>query len=224
MNPMTHQLVLVGLLAVCTVWNGLADVVNVPARIYGHGTLAYMGESADGQRIVTGGSQGAFIWNAETGALIREFAGYHASPRSTMLHAALSPDGASLVALSQMWNGPEAPTDHLVTLWRVDSGERVHQFPVKATLWRVGFSPNGARFLAMGEGMAIMWTSDGAQELAEVYWPSDFSYHGGNNLYFAFSPDGDSFVAGTAWDPRTCSGPRPAHVDIRPTVHSRGRR
>ena len=52
------------------------DVVTQPIRTFGLGELWSAAYSPDGQHIATCGSQGAFLWDIETGAVVRTFTGH----------------------------------------------------------------------------------------------------------------------------------------------------
>ena len=63
---------------------------------YGLGTLARAAYSPDGKRIITGGGGGAFLWDAETGQVIRRFL----APNHTVHSLAFSPDGSKILTWS----------------------------------------------------------------------------------------------------------------------------
>ena len=79
----TIPLILIAvLLLALSMTDSASAQVSLPLRgesgemIFGLGTLEAAVYSPDGKYIATGGSLGAFLWDAETGALVRTFFGH----------------------------------------------------------------------------------------------------------------------------------------------------
>ncbi len=92
----TIPLILFAVLLLALVMTGSASAqFSFPLRgesgemILGLGTLEAAVYSPDGKYIATAGSLGAFLWDAETGALLRTFRGH----TGLVLSVAFSPDG-----------------------------------------------------------------------------------------------------------------------------------
>ena len=69
------------------------DVVTQPIRTFGLGTLQAVAYSPDGRHFATCGGRGAFVWDIDTGTVIRMFTG-HADGVSSV---AFSPDGTKVL-------------------------------------------------------------------------------------------------------------------------------
>ena len=118
--------------------------VSLPLRgesgemILGLGTLVAAVYSPDGKHIATAGSLGVFLWDAETGALLRTFRGHTDWVRSV----AFSPDGKRVLTGSD---------DSTAKLWDAETGQEIRTFRGH-TGWlsSVAFSPDGKRVLMAG--------------------------------------------------------------------------
>jgi WD40 repeat protein len=117
-----------------------------------------MALTADGTRIVTAGSRGAFVWDRQSGGLIREFDGYKVGFQEPVRSIALSPDGTKLVvsAGSQL------------VLWNLDSGEILRRLSPSTWFSHVAFSPDGKKFIAAEYGKLSIWGVDTGQLQIEV--------------------------------------------------------
>jgi WD40 repeat protein len=133
---------------------------------------------APGKRIVTAGSdRSAKLWDAETGKLIRTFAGFDEKTnpnghRGAIYAVALSPDGALLAT---------GGADRAAKLWLVADGEFLRDFS-----WRPGlaahpgalngvhFTPDGKNLLSAGSApngrgaLAVWQVADGKSTFAET--------------------------------------------------------
>lgn len=85
------------------------QVVTQPIRRFGLGTFKSTAYSPDGKHIVTCGGAGAFLWDVETGEVVREFIG-HTSPVNSVV---FSSDGTRVLTGS---------SDGTVRLWDVSTG------------------------------------------------------------------------------------------------------
>ena len=80
------------LLALST--ESLADqIITQPIRTFGLGSLAAVAYSPDGKYIATCGAAGAFLWDVQTGSVIRTFTGHTKDVSSV----AFSPDGTKVL-------------------------------------------------------------------------------------------------------------------------------
>jgi len=80
--------------------------VNLAEQYYGLGTLECAAYSPDGNYILTGGSAGAFLWDVETGEVVRMFLGY------PVFSVVFSPDGTKVLtgsgdATAKLWNAAD---------------------------------------------------------------------------------------------------------------------
>jgi len=89
----------------------LGPYVRPPLQFYGLGTLLCAAYSPEGNHILTGGGARAFLWDAQTGKVVRVFYGHTRYVRSV----AFSPDGTKVLTGSadetaQLWQIAGAPT------------------------------------------------------------------------------------------------------------------
>jgi WD40 repeat protein len=75
------------------------QITSMPLQSYGLGTLGCAAYSPDGKYILTGGSAGAFLWDAATGKVVRMFLGH----QSWVSSVAFSPGGTKV--LTGSWDG-----------------------------------------------------------------------------------------------------------------------
>ena len=136
-------------------WQPEVDVVeqvSLPLRgesgemILGLGTLEAAVYSPDGKYIATAGSLGVFLWDAETGALLRTLIGHTRAINSV----AFSPDGTRVLTGS---------TNKTATLWDAETGQEIRTFLVPTSdVTSMAFSPDGTRVLTgSSDGTARIW-------------------------------------------------------------------
>lgn len=129
------------------------------------------------------------LWDAESGALVREFEG---GGRGILDHA-FSPDGARLASTD--------PMDGTVRMWDTETGELLATAD-RPEAKAVAFAPDGATLVvAGGDARAEIRDADTLEELQV------FHGHDGDLFAVAFSPDGDWVASAgneaAVWDPRT---------------------
>lgn len=170
-----------------------------------------------GKRIVTGSSnQSAKVWDAETGQLIRTFAGFDekSNPqghRGAIYSVALSPDGALLAT---------GGADRSAKLWRVADGRilrdiswRPGQAAHPGAVYCVRFTPDGKKLLTAGSApesrgsLGVWQVADGKAAFAETL-PS------GPIFALAISTDGRRTAL--ACGPRARSGPSLGYIIATP--------
>lgn len=153
------------------------------AIMRGHPTKAVSAAfSPDGKRIVSSSDDlncpFIRIWDAESGAEIREIRGHV----DRLVSASFSPDGRHLVAAS--W-------DHTVRIWDIESGEETGRFEGhKCRVTCASFSPDGKRIVSASQ--------DGTVRIrdTENRW-RDYRIDGhADSVNFAsFSSDGNRIVS-----------------------------
>jgi hypothetical protein len=177
--------------------------------------------SADGRRLVTISSTAAYVWDAETGALV----GKPLMHPKDVKFAAFSPDGKEIVTIdsneTRVWNAETgAPFTGPITLRKLYSAainpsgylvtatsEEVLRFltplpslqPEHLIQWNVSsavFSPDGLRVLAFYGKSAQVWSVESAKEGKQRIGPALPS----KSLYdrAAFSLDGRHLVMTTS--------------------------
>ncbi|MHC4534640.1 MAG: GLUG motif-containing protein, partial [Planctomycetota bacterium] len=164
--------------------------------ILGLGSLDAAAYSPDGKYIATAGSLGAFLWDAETGALVRTFLGHTGG----VLTVAFSPDGMRVLTGS---------FDDTAKLWDAETGQEIRTFGGHTgSVYSVAFSPDGTRILT---GSAD-WTANWTAKLWDVETGQEIRTFGGHTgvVYsLAFSPDGMRVLTGSydetakLWDAET---------------------
>ena len=147
--------------------------------------------SPDGQYILgaVGNEPVARLWDAKTGALVREFTGHS----NFVTGVTFSPDGKTIATSS---------LDNTVRLWNVQTGQEIRQFlgHIEA-VWSVAFSPDGKTLLSGSiDGTVRLWDAETGKGLRRL------AGHAAGVESAIFSPDG-KFIAtasddGTArlWD------------------------
>jgi hypothetical protein len=100
--------------------------------------------SADGQWLVTDGWQTAKVWDARTGAILRELKGH----TDVVASATFSPDGTRVVT---------GGADKTVKIWDMRTGAPLLDLKGDAFVTRVAFSPDGTRLAAIIGGTVKIW-------------------------------------------------------------------
>jgi WD40 repeat protein len=171
-----------------------------------------------GKRIVTAGSDHtAKLWDADTGQLIRTFAGfdektYPRGHRGAIYAVALSPDGALLAT---------GGADRTAKLWRVADGNVVREFGWRpgdaahpGAIYGIRFTPDGSRLLTAGSApngrgaLGVWQVADGKPVFADIL-PT------GPIFALALSPDGRRTAL--ACGPRGRAGPSLGYVIATPS-------
>jgi WD40 repeat protein/tetratricopeptide (TPR) repeat protein len=173
-----------------------AETGDVVTRLDGPtGTTATLGCSPDGRLLVTGGPDGARLWDAESGA-----------PRHVLVHgagvwhAAFSPDGRLLAT---------GGGDGTARVWEIGKSQGpVAIFRHAARVVRVSFSPDGRRLLtASHDGTARVWEATTGRPLVPPL------RHTRPLVTAAFHPDGDRVLTAAdhgfahLWDVTVASQP-----------------
>jgi WD40 repeat protein len=135
--------------------------------------------SPDGKYILgaVGNEPVARMWDAKTGALVREFTGH----TDSVMGVSFSPDGKTIATASN---------DNTARLWNTQTGQEIRQFlgHIEA-IWGVAFSPDGKILAtASADGTARLWDVQTGEELRRL------AAHTAGVENVAFSPDGKFIV------------------------------
>jgi len=157
-----------------------ATTITLAQQYYGLGTLNCAAYSPDGNYILSGGSAGAFLWDVQTGEVVRIFMGLTWQVNSV----AFSPDGTKVLT---------GGDDQAAELWDAANGSLLRTFSGHADDVRSAvFSPDGSKVLTgSGDRTAKLW------DAAKGTLLRTFSGHTGNVLSVAFSPDGTKVLTGS---------------------------
>jgi WD40 repeat protein len=152
-----------------------AQTVTIPQQYYTIGDIRWADYSPDDKYILTGGPAGAFLWDVETGEVVRMFLN-GAAERATF-----SPDGTRILTAFLSY-----PT-YATRLWSTADGALIRTSSTGGA--PVAFGPDGTKFLARTqEGMALWdvtkWTR--IRTFADTSGIEDV----------AFSPDGTKAATG----------------------------
>jgi WD40 repeat protein len=115
-----------------------ADHVYQPTRTFGAGSLESLDVSSDGRHLVTGGSQGVFLWDIETGTLIRTFVAPISEYGSISDKGVISRDNKRIATAFSNYN----TSDH-IHIWDIETGQIEQSLEGGGPF---GFSPDGSRF------------------------------------------------------------------------------
>ena len=162
-------------------------------ELRGHSGEIWMADfSPDGQRIVTAGSDGAKLWDAEDGRELRTF-----KPEKPTFAVAFSPDGQRVVTGNYQ----------IAAIWDCQTGRLLLQLEGhkgRSVVRSVSFSSDGRLVVtASDDGTAKIWRTDTGREMRTL------KGHSGRVSSASFSPDGERIVTasvdGTArvWASRT---------------------
>jgi WD40 repeat protein len=149
--------------------------------------------SSDGGLVAAGLQSGQIcIWETATGEQR-----FGQGLRNPVTSVALSPDGTSIAGTS--WNSDVGATrtgQSPVRLWTVATGAYVQTLTQRATVFSIGFSPDGTRLATAGaDGGARIWDLQAKTELLAA------RDYGAVVRSIRFSPDGTRFL--TASDDAT---------------------
>ncbi|KAJ6564287.1 WD40-repeat-containing domain protein, partial [Mycena capillaripes] len=183
---------------------------NTIAILEGHTNLVTsVAFSPDGKRIVSGSYDSTVrIWDAETGAALREPLQGHTGPVTSV---AFSPDGKRIVSGSY---------DSTVRIWDAETGAALREPLEGHTKWvtSVAFSPDGKRIVSGSSDSTVrIWDAETGAALREP-----LEGHTDRVTSVAFSPDGKRIVSGSydstvrIWDAETGAAlrePLEGHTD-----------
>jgi WD40 repeat protein/transcriptional regulator with XRE-family HTH domain len=163
--------------------------INTKVNTEGHPVFQAV-FSRDGKYILVAADEPvARLWDAKTGARVREFTGH----TDWVVGVTFSPDGKTIATASK---------DNTVRLWNAQTGQEICQFlgHIEA-VWSVMFSPDGKTLLtSSADGTIRLWDVETGKELRRM------AGHTAGVENAIFSPDGKFIVTvsddGTArlWD------------------------
>jgi WD40 repeat protein len=149
--------------------------------ILGVGQINASAYSTNGFFIATGGSLGAFLWDTNTGEIVRWLPTDH----HEVLSIAFSPDNGNVLI---------GGSDGLLQLWSIESGQEIRDFSgFEQDILSVSLSPDGSKIAAGGkENVVKLWHIDSSQEYLTL---NDF----GNWINsLAFSPNSTKLLTGSS--------------------------
>jgi hypothetical protein len=177
-------------------WRTLRESTALVRVFAGHSRKVFaVTYSPDGRRLASGGSDGAVVWDAETGSRLLQLAAHWSWVHSV----AFSPDGRWLAA------GVDNGT---VAVWDAQTGNRLLQLAEhRDWVHSVAFSPDGRRLASgAGNGTMAVWDVQTGKRLRVL------TGHRGRVHSVAFSPDGRRLASGAdngtvaVWDAKTENG------------------
>ncbi|MFH0795168.1 MAG: hypothetical protein V2A74_14180, partial [bacterium] len=195
---------------------------NLPLQEYGLGkginAVAY---ASNARLMATAGRRGAYLWNVETGEIVRRLLGHRADVESVVF----SKDGsrvatASLDETAKLWDtdtGRELMTftghsdglqsvdispdeakvatgssDGTARIWDAATGNLLRTLNHTSAVYAVAFSPDGTKLLTgSSDGKARTWNVATGSQILE------FAGHTSRINAAAWSPDGSMFVTGS---------------------------
>jgi len=149
----------------------------LPLALSGHDSrIVALSISPDGRYVFSVCEQSRYLWNAETGQLIKRIPREEAEPNVFHPRAdgVFSPDGQRLVARA---------TSGETVLWEPDSGKAIKTIDPSGAVTVAEFSEDGRRLVTSADGSSMVWNAEDGQLLAEPAAPWV-----GNRM--AIAPDG----------------------------------
>jgi WD40 repeat protein len=141
--------------------------------------------SRDGALIFSVAGKSIYLWNSNTGSLIRKL-----DNNNEVNHATISPDGKYIAAAT---GGITEDSGHAAVIWDINLREPITRLPVSDYVRHVAFSPNGLH-LATSSDSIIVW--DIARKAPIVLIPGDED-SGAAFIGAEFNHYGDTLVAVT---------------------------
>jgi WD40 repeat protein len=125
--------------------------------------------------MATGGSGGAFVWDYQTGTLLRRLEAHQARVNALRF----SPSGMLLTGGG----------DAVIRAWDLESGAELRSFVGHiGQIYDLAFAPDGQSFVSVGDSTVRVWSFDTGELL------HTFSFPGEGVLQARFAPDGHRLV------------------------------
>ena len=160
--------------------------ITLAQQFCGLGVLQHAALSPDGNYLLTGGWAGAFLWDVQTGNVVRMYSGQLGGGGAV----AFSPDGARVLT-----GGSTGPPNHLgeAKLWSIADGMEIRRFSDRSIgVNSIASSPDGTKVLTGNDDRtAKLWDAADGRLLRT------FVGHTGVVLSVAFSPDGANVLTGS---------------------------
>ncbi len=130
--------------------------IRTMSKPYHRGGIDYISFSPDGDKAVTGGTDGIIVWSVETGKMVHLFEGsFPTHSQVSGPNVVYSPDGRYILT---------AESDESIVLWNAESYEKIRTFvkdpnmtgTSEGKLQCIGFSPDSRFALSAGERL-ILW-------------------------------------------------------------------
>ena len=126
--------------------------------------------------MATSGAGGAFLWDFQTGTLVRRLEAHH----SRVLALCFSPDGQVLLT---------GGDDTLIRAWDADSGTELRSFTGHiGRIIDLVFAPDGQYFVSQGDNTVRVWSLSTGELLHTFGVPGESNFRG------RFTPDGNRLV------------------------------
>ncbi|MFH1742061.1 MAG: M56 family metallopeptidase [bacterium] len=154
--------------------------------VLGTGSLRNAAFSPDGQRVLTAGSSGMYLWDFGTGDFVRAFMFSDQYELGTL---AFSPDGSKVLAIQDAWNSGPA------TVWDAGTGKGLFTISDEWFVSGAFSSDGGELILVQVDGAVFYLDADTGEEI--------WSYRLQKGIYqqgcVVFSPNGDKvLITGSA--------------------------
>ncbi|MEW6237624.1 MAG: cohesin domain-containing protein [Candidatus Omnitrophota bacterium] len=183
------------LAAIIIIGFGLPAVADVPILTFNGnaGNVNSVAFSPDGTKILTGYDDSTVkLWDANTGALIRNFSGHTALVYSVKF----SPDGTKILSGGRDWTAK---------LWDISTGQTIRTFSWHNNwIVSVDYSPDGTKVVTCSTDMTAKLGDVNTGQLIRT-----FSGHSNYLCAVLFSPDGSKVLTGSddrtakLWDANT---------------------